>query len=102
VRHGDKIIPVDPGDIHWVEAAGDYSELHTDEETYLSSMGIGELEDRLDSSRFMRVHRSHILAFPAIDHLYSDGSGGYKAVLDDGTKVRVSRSYASEIRDRLV
>ncbi len=102
VRHGDKIIPVDPGDIRWIEAAGDYSELHTDEETYLSSMGIGELEDRLDSSRFMRVHRSHILAFPAIDHLYSDGSGGYKAVLGDGTKVRVSRSYASEIRDRLV
>ena len=102
VRHGDKIIPVNPEDIRWIEAAGDYSELHTDAKTYLSSMGIGDLEERLDPARFMRVHRSHILAFPAIDHLYSDGSGGYKAVLDDGTKVRVSRSYASEIRDRLV
>jgi hypothetical protein len=28
--------------------------------------------------------------------------GGYKAVLDDDTKGRVSRSFASEIRDRLV
>ncbi len=102
VRHGDKIIPVDPDDIRWVEAAGDYSKLHTDETTYLSSMGIGALDDRLAPTRFMRVHRSHILAFPAIDHLYSDGSGGYKAVLDDGTTVRVSRSYAPEIRDRLV
>lgn len=102
VRHGDKIIPVDPTDIRWIEAAGDYSELHTAEETYLSSMGIGDLEERLDSAQFMRVHRSHILSFPAIDHLYSDGSGGYEAVLDDGTKVRVSRSYASAIRDRLV
>ncbi|MFB6099359.1 MAG: LytR/AlgR family response regulator transcription factor [Salinibacter sp.] len=102
VRHGDKIIPVAPTDIRWIEAAGDYSKLHTDEKTYLSSMGIGDLEERLDPARFMRVHRSHILAFPAIDHLYSDGSGGYKAVLDDGTKVRVSRSYAPEIRDRIV
>ncbi len=102
VRHGDKIIPVNPTDIRRIEAAGDYSKLHTDEKTYLSSMGIGELEERLDPKRFMRVHRSHILAFPAIDHLYSDGSGGYKAVLHDGTKVRVSRSYASEIRNRLV
>ncbi|WP_103020951.1 LytR/AlgR family response regulator transcription factor [Salinibacter altiplanensis] len=102
VRHGDKIIPVDPDNIRWIEAAGDYSKLHTDEATYLSSMGIGELDDRLASAQFMRVHRSHILAFPAIDHLYSDGSGGYKAVLDDGTTVRVSRSYASAIRDRLV
>ncbi len=102
VRYGDKIIPVDPANIRWIEAAGDYSELHTNEKTYLSSMGIGELEERLDPSQFVRVHRSHILAFPALDHLYSDGSGGYKAVLNDGTKVRVSRSYASEIRDRLV
>jgi Response regulator of the LytR/AlgR family len=76
VRRGDKIIPVDPDDVRWIEAAGDYSKLHADEKTYLSSMGIGELEDRLDPARFMRVHRSHILAFPAVDHLYSDGSGG--------------------------
>jgi two-component system LytT family response regulator len=102
VRHGDKIIPVDPEDVRWVEAAGDYSKLHTDEKTYLSSSGIGTLEERLDSTTFMRIHRSHMVAFPAIDHLYSDGSGGYKVVLDDGTDLRVSRSYASEVRDRLL
>lgn len=101
VRHGDKIVPVDTDDIRWIEAAGDYSKLHTDEKTHLSSMGIGDLNERLDSRRFVRVHRSHIIAFPAIDHLRSDGSGGYNALLDDGTRVRVSRSYASEIRDRI-
>ena len=102
VRHGDKIVPVDPDDIRWIEAAGDYAKLHSAEKTYLSSTGIGALEERLDSTRFMRVHRSHIVALSAIEHLYSDGSGGYKAVLDDGTKVRVSRSYASNVRDRIV
>jgi two-component system LytT family response regulator len=102
VRHGDKIIPVDPEDIRWIEAAGDYSKLHTAAKTYLSSMGIGELEERLDAKRFARVHRSHIIAFPAVDHLRSDGSGGYKVVLDDGTTVRVSRSYAPDVRDRIL
>jgi two-component system LytT family response regulator len=102
VRHGDKIIPVDPGSIRWIEAAGDYSKLHATDKTYLSSMGIGELEERLDENRFARVHRSHVIAFPFVDHLRSDGSGGYKVTLDDGTTVRVSRSYAPEIRDRLV
>lgn len=101
VRHGDKIVPVDTDDIRWIEAAGDYSKLHTDEKTHLSSMGIGDLDECLDDKRFVRVHRSHIIAFPAIDHLRSDGSGGYNALLDDGTRVRVSRSYASEIRDRI-
>jgi two-component system LytT family response regulator len=102
VRHGDKIIPVDPESIRWIEAAGDYSKLHATDTTYLSSMGIGELAERLDGTRFARVHRSHIIAFPFVDHLRSDGSGGYKVLLDDGTTVRVSRSYAPDIRDRLV
>jgi len=48
------------------------------------------------------VHRSPIIAFPAVDHLRSDGSGGYRVLFDDGTTVRVSRSYAPDIRDRLV
>ncbi len=102
VRHGDKIIPVDPEDIRWVEAASDYSKLHTDDKTYLSSSGIGDLDDRLDSTHFLRIHRSHMVAFSAIDHLYSDGSGGYNVVLDDRTRLRVSRSYASDVRDRLL
>ena len=102
VRHGEKIIPVDPGSIRWIEAAGDYSKLHATDKTYLSSMGIGELEERLDGNRFARVHRSHVIAFAFVDHLRSDGSGGYKVTLDDGTTVRVSRSYAPDIRDRLV
>jgi len=102
VRHGDRIVPVDPDDIRWIEAAGDYARLHTDNKTYLSSTGIGALADRLDPKRFARVHRSHIIAFPAVDHLRSDGSGGYQAILDDGTKVRVSRSYAPDIRERIL
>jgi two-component system LytT family response regulator len=102
VRHGEKIIPVDPEDIRWIEAAGDYSKLHTAEKTYLSSMGIGDLDERLDGKRFARVHRSHIIAFPTVDHLRSDGSGGYRVILDDGTTLRVSRSYAPDVRDRLV
>lgn len=102
VRHGEKIIPVDPEEIQWIEAAGDYSKLHTAEQTYLSSAGIGKLEDRLDTDRFLRIHRSHIIAFPYVDHLHTDGSGGYRVHLDDGTRLRVSRTYAPQVRERIV
>jgi two-component system LytT family response regulator len=102
VRHGDKIVPVAADDIRWIEAAGDYAKIHTDDGTHLSSLGLGALDDRLDDTRFLRVHRSHIIALPVVEHLHSDGSGGYVARLDDGTRLRVSRSYAPEIRDRIV
>lgn len=102
VRHGGKIIPVELDDVLWIKADGDYSELHTRADTYLSSKGIGELDALLDERRFVRVHRSHIIALPAVDHLRSDDSSGYIARLVDGTRLRVSRSYAPEIRDRIV
>ncbi|HHP7239069.1 LytR/AlgR family response regulator transcription factor [Longibacter sp.] len=102
VRHGGKIIPVELDDVLWIKADGDYSELHTQENTFLSSKGIGELAERLDERRFARVHRSHIISLGAVDHLRSDDSGGYVARLVDGTRLRVSRSYAPEIRDRIV
>lgn len=102
VRHGEKITPVPLDTVQWIEAAGDYTKLHTDDKTYLCSLGIGALRERLDDARFLRVHRSFIVALPAIDHLRSDGSGGYVAHLHDGTQVRVSRSYADRIRRRIV
>jgi two-component system LytT family response regulator len=102
VRHGEKIIPVDPDDLLWIEAAGDYAKLHTPDKTYLSSMGIGDLEERLDPSQFLRVHRSHMIALPAVEHFRSDGSGGYRVRLSDGTTVRVSRSYAADLRDHIM
>jgi len=102
VRHGEKIIPVETEEVLWIEAAGNYSKLHTPEKTYLSSKGIGELAGRLDERQFARVHRSHVIALSAVDHLRSDDSGGYVARLVDGTRLRVSRSYAPKIRDRIV
>ena len=99
VQHGSKIIPVSTDDILHIEAAGDYSKLHTDDDTYLSNQGIGDLEERLAGERFMRVHRSSIIALPAVDHLASDGSGGYVAVLTGPRRVRVSRTYAPRVRD---
>jgi two-component system LytT family response regulator len=102
VRHGEKIIPVEVASIRWAEAAGDYTKLHTDENTHLTSLGLGDLDARLPSAGFQRVHRSHLVALSSIDHLRSDGSGGYVLRLDDGTKLRVSRSYASKIREHIV
>jgi len=101
VQQGSKIIPVPTDDIIYIEAAGDYSKLHTEEHTYLSNQGIGALDERLSGDRFLRVHRSAIIALPAVDHLVSDGSGGYEAHLTGRRRVRVSRTYASSVRELL-
>jgi two-component system, LytTR family, response regulator len=98
VRIGKKITPVRVRDIFWIEAEQDYSLLHTADDPHLCNLSLNALEKRLDPSQFMRVHRSHIVACNSIEHLSGDGEGGYVAVLKDGSKVRVGRSYAPKIR----
>lgn len=98
VRVGQKIIPVNTSSILWVGAEGDYSALHVGEKSLLCSLGLGQLEHKLDPAKFARVHRSFIVNLTALKSLESDGEGGYFATLADGARVRVSRTYAPKIR----
>jgi len=99
VRVGRKIISVQVNDIVWIEADGDYTSLHTNSGIHLCNLSLNTLEDRLDPSRFLRVHRSYIIASNSIEHLASDGEGGFIAILKDKSKVKVSRTFAAKIRN---
>jgi len=102
VRVGDRIRAIPPSAIRYAEAAGDYTTLHlTEGEAVVCSLGIGVLEERLGPT-FRRIHRSTLIALTALHHLRSDGQGGYVATLTDGTRLRVSRSYAADLRDQIV
>lgn len=101
VRSGDKIVPIETTEIRWIEAAGDYAKLHLSDRALLCNRGIGVLAERLDPERFVRVHRSAIIALPAVEYLTSDGQGGYRVRMQNGDTVRVSRSYAPELRTRM-
>lgn len=102
VRVNDTIVPVRTEHIVYIRAAGDYVKIHTENGTYLASAGIGEMERRLDHARFVRVHRSAIIALQALEELVSEGDGGYQARMTNGKSVRVSRSYGRKLRERMV
>ncbi len=89
-------VPVDR--VRWLQAEGDYTRVHTRGGSHFVSEGLGGLEARLDPGRFMRVHRSAVVAVEALRELTSDGDGGYLARLDDDTEVRVSRTHAAKLR----
>ncbi len=102
VRSGSRIIPITADDIVWIEAAEDYALLHTAQGKFTASTGIGELEKRLDSHVFMRVHRSAIINTHCIKHVETDANGNLTIILTNGAKVKVSRSYTAQIRGLIV
>jgi len=102
VKAGNRLLPVKVSDIEWIEAADDYSELHVTGAVHLCSLGLGELEKRLDAKKFARVHRSAIVNLSRIRNLEKDGEGGMIATLSNGAQIKISRSYAAALRKLIV
>jgi DNA-binding LytR/AlgR family response regulator len=99
VRQGT--VRLEIGDIVRVEAAGDLVYLHTAERAYLYRATMGELEQRLQGSGLMRVHRS---AFVRPERVAATRRRGkvIELILDDGTQVPLGPSYRAAVLAKLV
>jgi len=84
-----------------VTASGPYAELHVGDTTHVIRERMQTLEDRLDPTAFMRVHRSIIVRLDEIDSLLHNPGGDYAVRLKSGERLSVSRSRREELEDRL-
>ena len=97
VRRGKNLVLVRADDIHWVEAADNYVELHTAGGSHLLRGSITGMQERLDPSRFLRIHRRIIVNVDRIVSMQPWGQGEYVVRLSDGTEVNSSRSYRDQL-----
>jgi diguanylate cyclase len=63
-------------DIFAVRANAHYSYVHDGEQEYFCGLAISAIEARLDPARFIRVHRSYIVAINRVASLKRDGENG--------------------------
>ena len=97
VQKQNKLVTIAVEDVIRIEAYGDYSKLVTTDDTYLSNYGISTLEERLDDSVFIRVHRSSIVNLNKVKEL-SKYTKSYDITMENGDVVRVSRGYMDNIK----
>ncbi len=97
VHFNKKLITVKCEEILWIEAYGDYSRIHTSDQVYLSNFGISDLEQKLNSQVFLRVHRSSIINLDKVKELNKYGKS-YDVTMENGDVVRVSRGYMDVIK----
>jgi two-component system LytT family response regulator len=97
VKVGDKYVFVRIDDVNWIEAEGKYARLHTRTSSYLLRGGLQQLESQLDSERFLRIHRSAIVNVDRIREIRTLFHGDSEAILQDGTRLTVSRRYRSNL-----
>jgi len=88
-------------EIDWIEAAGVYVNLHVGGKELLFRAALSELAERLDPRRFVRVHRSALVNIESIVQLEPVSHGEFDALLRDGARTRVSRTYRANLETRL-
>lgn len=101
IRSGNNILIIPINDIDFFEAQDDYVSIHTGGKKYLKQMTLKWLEDVLPSDRFVRIHRSFIVAVDAIDKLEAYSKDAYIAKLKNGETVSVSRMGYGKLKDTL-
>ena len=98
VRSGGGIIPVAVKDVSWFESSGDYVLAHAARSRYMLHLALNRLEARLDATRFLRIHRTHIVNLDHVVAFRRRDGGRVEAELHDGSRLPVSRERAKELR----
>jgi DNA-binding LytR/AlgR family response regulator len=81
--------------ILFAEAMGDYVKLHTPERFYAIHTTLGAVEERLPAAKFVRVHRSYIIALSKIDSI-QDG-----VLVINGKSLPVADSFRKKLNARM-
>jgi two-component system LytT family response regulator len=101
IKQNGGVLFLKASEIDWIEAADYYVCLHVGTKGYLLRRSMADLELELDSSMFCRVHRSSIVNLHRVKSLATNPQGDYEIILDDDSRIRLSRRYRHQLQDRL-
>jgi len=94
---------LDYDQVHYAQADGDYSRVHTYDRSYLCTASLGELEEKLPASRFARIHRSYLVNLSKVAGVRRASPERLCLQLADAdkTELDVARRQARQLRERL-
>ncbi|MBV1908827.1 MAG: LytTR family transcriptional regulator [Kangiellaceae bacterium] len=87
--------------IEWIEAAGNYMNMHSQGRIYPIRETMARLEKRLDEGLFVRIHRSAMVNIDCIQQIESLDSGDFQLTLKNGTQLKLSRRYREQVKQAI-
>ena len=94
-----KFVPT--ADVEAIVADGAYAELVVGNQRHLIRETMTALEAQLDPARFIRIHRSAIVAIDQVATLLRGAGGDYEVKMKNGARLAVSRGRRAELEERL-
>jgi len=101
IREGGRIFALDVEEIVWMEAANQYTRIHTLTASHLLSCTLKTVQSKLDPGKFFRIHRSTIIHVKFIHEVRTAKNGVYSVLLTTGKCLKLSRSRRVVLTDLL-
>jgi two-component system LytT family response regulator len=102
VKSSGKIFFLRAEEIDWIEADRDYVRIHNGLRKHHLRGTISGMEHQLPDERFVRIHRSTIVNVDRIREMQPLSYGEYAVILQDGTRLTLSRSFRERVFSRLM
>lgn len=101
VKNGSNILILQAENVSHIEAYDDYVKIHSGNTFYLKKKTMNYYEQVLDTTNFIRVHRSFILNIDFLTRIDAAEKGSYHALLKNGDKIPLSKTGYSKLKELL-
>ncbi len=98
-RGSHLLVPVD--EVEWIESDDYCVRVHSEQGSHLLRASLNLLEERLDPTHFLRVHRGAIVRLDRIVQVERVGGSGRSLELASGARVPVARSRVKAVLERV-
>jgi len=92
---------VNVNDVWYIEAEGNYLHLHQKQRSHLIRQTLQAIEEELDNSLFLRIHRSILVNVNYIERIRYEGNNHFVFFLKNGVQLTSGRSYRESIETYL-
>lgn len=93
IKESGRVFFLTVGEIDWINAQGNYVQIHTKGAAHLLRETMNGMESKLDPNKFLRLRRSTIVRIERIKELHPLFNGEYVIILKNGTQLTSSRRY---------
>ncbi len=100
VRVGKKLHLIPFSEVSFIEASGNYIDIHCNAKKYSARLTLQEFSDKAHAENLVRIHRSFIVNISELSELEGTNDG-YLAVLKTGQKIKVGKQYKPALFQRL-
>jgi len=97
VKSNGRVFFLKVNEVDWIEAAGNYVNIHNGNEAHLLRETMNGIEAQLDPRKFVRIHRSTLVNIERIKELSPLFHGDYIVTLLNGARLTMSRSYRGKL-----